>query len=304
MRPARLLAVCTVMLFAACDREPTGPDALRAPDARSYLSATAVYLVDTGPGGVTSTSSSSLFSQGATNCSPQPACSEHFQFLAGKFTLGSEATVESVQTWLNVSFAGSVTVRILPDNAGVPGATALASATYPLSSNASFAHTVFPDFNVVLQPGTYWVSFEPVANTGFHGAIQGGAEDPLPDYAFFNEGNNRWVAYSVFNQNPTLAMRIAGTPSTPPDPTETPSEMITELRTTIAGLDLAHGTRNALDATLRAALRALAVEDTGTACESLGDFLDQVRALRRKIDATDAAMLSAEATDIRAEIGC
>lgn len=303
MRFVRPLALGAALLVAACDREPTGPDTLPAP-ARPSHTLTEGYIVDTGPGGTSSIGASSLFSAGATNCSPQPDCANHFQYLGGKFTLTGEATVAAIEGWMSVGFGGSVAVKILSDNPGVPGTTLFASQTYNLASSP-YGWVVFSNYNVVLQAGTYWVTFEPVANTGFNGGMAGGAASPLADYAFYADGNNRWVTYSAFGQNPGFGIRIAGTLTTPPDPpTEDPADMIAELRASLLGLSVARGTKNALDATLRTALNALAANDDATACGALDDFMKQVRAQRKKIDTATAEALIAEATDIRTAIGC
>jgi hypothetical protein len=73
-------------------------------------------LVTTGPGGTSSIGSSSLFGTGSQTCSPQPACSASFQFLAGQFTLPSGATLDSVEGWMGPGGSGgSLAVKILTD---------------------------------------------------------------------------------------------------------------------------------------------------------------------------------------------
>ena len=62
--------------------------------------AAAQYLVDTGPGGTTTSGAAPLFASGSTTCSPQPACAAHFQYLAGQFTLSEAATISSIELWL------------------------------------------------------------------------------------------------------------------------------------------------------------------------------------------------------------
>src|SRR5260370_641463 len=174
-------------------------------------SAQPALLVDTGAG---SSAGLPLFGTGSTTCSPQPACALSFQYLAGQFTLPNGATLDSVQGWMSVGGPMSMVVRIYTDNSGVPG-TSIFSKTYGLS--ASFrAWQVFSSFNPVLAPGTYWLAFEPANGSSFQAGMPGGAPNPLPNYAFDNDGNNRYVNFSLFGQHPGLGMRVSGSTSTSP----------------------------------------------------------------------------------------
>jgi len=90
-----------------------------------------------------------------------------------------------------------------------------------------------------------------------------------------------------------------------PDDGPTPAEEIAALRQTVAGLSLAAGTKSSLDAKLRAALTALATGDVATACARMQDFIGfAISQSGKKIPAATASTLIAEATGIRADLGC
>jgi hypothetical protein len=169
-------------------------------------------LIDTGPGSTNTIGGLGLFSSGDTTCTPQPACASFFQFLAGQFTLTNRATLSSVEGWMDNISKGSIEIKIRTNSNGLPGDT-IFSKTYAPRSQSGVGWVLFEDYETILEAGTYWLTFEPVADTGFDSGMPIGAPNPLPNYAFFNEGNNRW---SNFQTPPGLGMRISGTetPST------------------------------------------------------------------------------------------
>jgi hypothetical protein len=173
--------------------------------------AAAEVLVDTGPASTSTNTAPSLFATSGTGCSPQPSCATNFQFLAGQFTLTNGATLDSVEGWMRVNAGGSLEVKIRADNNGIPGSS-IYSQTYVVGSQL-VGWALFPNYNAVLTPGTYWLTFEPVATTGFSGSMPRGAPFPLQNYAFFNEGNNRWVNNPNLVPPLTLGFRISGTSS-------------------------------------------------------------------------------------------
>jgi hypothetical protein len=257
---------------------------------------TSDLLVDTGPGGSSDIGAFSLFSSGSTTCSPQPACATFFQFLAGQFTLVREARLESVQGWMSGG-GGSIDVMIRAENGGIPGSS-IFSKTYTQGIQSGFDWVVFSSYDVVLPAGTYWLTFEPVANSGFEGSMSGGAAAPLPNYAFHSDVNNRWINFGIFGPQPGLGIRIS-------EAALTPAERIADLRTTIADLDLPTGIATSFDAKLRTALAALDAGDTALACSSLQDLMNELHALSgKKIAVAGAAILIAEVTGVRTEIGC
>jgi len=295
-----------LLCVAGCARDSTAPLSTDVQRRADVVPAVSTYLIDTGPGATTG--GSSVFSAGSTNCSPQPACASHFQYLGGKFTLANETNVESVEGWMSIAFGGSIAVHIRPDSvpptgASLPKSTSVHSAAYTVTPQVA-GWKVFSSFAVNLAAGTYWLTFEPVANSGLNGSMPGSAAAPLADYAFFADGNNRWVSFSLFGQNPALGFRIFGTQVVAPPP-DTPEDMIAELRTIISDFGLAKGTAKSLDAMLRAALDAVSAGQTSVACASLRDLINYANAQSgKKLTASQASDVSAAATSIRTELGC
>lgn len=175
------------------------------------------YLIDTGPGSSSPGSYTALISAGSTTCSPQPSCSQAFQYLAAQFTLTQAATVDTIEAWMGTSGSvGSLQVKIRADTNGLPSTEAprvlrpgsLFTRTYQMPGSFGPRWVSFAGYGAVLAAGTYWVTFEPVAGTGLSTTMPDGAPNPLAKYAFFANGNNRWVALS----NRQLGVRILGTP--------------------------------------------------------------------------------------------
>jgi hypothetical protein len=302
-RISRYVATATLaFLIAGCAGETTAPIS-REIQPRATVTPTPGYLIDTGQGGTSSIGYPSLFAAGSTGCSPQPSCASNYQFLGGKFTLTHEAMVESVEGWLNVNIAGSVAVFIRADSvpasgATVPGPRVLQTATYALT-NQAFGWKVFTNFNVDLPAGTYWLTLEPVANSQFNGGMSGGAASPLADYAFNANGNNRWVPYSAFAQNPALGMRVYGTVVV------TASDMINDLKTYVNGSSIPRPNAKKIIQKLDLALSALAANQTSAACTDMQDVIDYTNAQSvRKIAADVKASIISQSTDIRTKIGC
>jgi alpha-tubulin suppressor-like RCC1 family protein len=85
----------------------------------------------------------------------------------------------------------------------------------------------------------------------------------------------------------------------------TPAEEVSDLKSTLSGLGLASGTTKSLEAKLNSALAALEAGNTAGACAALAAFINEVNAQAgKKISASDAAALIAEATVIMGQIGC
>src|SRR5215216_2658819 len=85
-RPHLVSVSALALLAVGCARESTAPLAPELDFPAGIVQVSSTYLIDTGPAGTTSTSSSSLFSDSPT----------FGQYLGGKFTLASDANVESV----------------------------------------------------------------------------------------------------------------------------------------------------------------------------------------------------------------
>ena len=302
-RILRYAATATLaFLIAGCAGETTAPTS-REIQPRATVAPTPGYLIDTGPGGTSSIGYPSLIAAGSATCSPQPTCANNYQFLGGKFTLTREALVESVEGWLNVNLAGSVAVYIRADStpavgANVPGPRVLNTATYALT-NQAFGWKVFTSFNVDLPAGTYWLTIEPVANSGFNGGMSGGAAAPLADYAYNANGNNRWLAFSTFSQNPALGVRVYGTVVV------TASDMINDLKTYVNGSGIPRPNAKKIIQSLDLALAALAASQTSGACTNVQDAINYTNAQSvRKIPASVKTEIVSQATAIRTKIGC
>jgi len=84
-----------------------------------------------------------------------------------------------------------------------------------------------------------------------------------------------------------------------------PAEQINGLIALVQGLDLQSGTANSLIVKLQAAASGLDRGNIQTACGNLGAFLNEVNAQTAKeLTAAQAGLLIAEATRIRAVLGC
>jgi hypothetical protein len=174
------------------------------------------YLVDTGPAGTSWVGSTALFAAGNPSCSPQPSCSESFQFIAAQFTLTQASTLDEIQLWMGPGSGGSIDVKIRADFNGLPGLNApplfspnsIYSKTFALGNRFTWGWDVFSGYGAVLAAGTYWVTFEPVEDTLFDRALPSGAATPLPKYAYFTEGN---PGYFALPASYTIGVRIAGT---------------------------------------------------------------------------------------------
>jgi hypothetical protein len=88
----------------------------------------------------------------------------------------------------------------------------------------------------------------------------------------------------------------------------TPSQMISNLTTTVMGFNLVQGIASSLDAKLGAAAAALIAaraNDTGTACNQMGAFINAVQAQSGKVlTVAQANQLVAAANQIKAVLGC
>jgi hypothetical protein len=283
--------------LAACAENATAPGP--GLSVRNDVILTPAYIIDTGPGGTASVGSSAMFAAGATNCSPQPACAAHFQFLGGQFSLRRGANVTSVEGWMSVGFAGTLKVAIRADSAPAVGAhipgRSLDSATYSVASQA-YGWKAFSDFDLDLSAGNYWVTFEPVANGGFSGGMAGPSASPLPAYAYFADGNNRWLA---FTQNPGFGFRVFGATVL------TPSDQIEDLEAYVSGLGLSKPHPSKINGLLGKALNALAADQAATACGYLQDVVAYINKQGpRKIAPADATDLVSRTNAISDDIGC
>lgn len=299
LAPAALTA--TALLILACSEQTTAPSHA-IPAARYNVTSPPAYIVDTGPGGTSSIGSSALFGKGSTTCSPQPACAGHFQFLSGKFTLAHGANIQSLEAWLGVGVSGPLDVHIRTDSAPptgnhIPGHS-LHTAEYSVSPQ-SYDWKAFTSFAVTLQPGTYWVTLEVDSGSTFNGGMTGPASSPLSDYAFFADGNNRWVPFSLFSQNPGFGFRVYG------ESILTPADQIDNLMAYVSGAGLPKANVMKINGSLQKAKNALAANQTPLACDNLQDVIDYVNKQgARKISASIAGEIISRTNSIRTDVGC
>jgi hypothetical protein len=243
-----------------------------------------------------------MFAAGATNCSPQPACAANFQYLGGVFTLNTSAQVSSVEGWMSVGFAGTLGVYIRIDSTTstglhIPGHS-LNTATYSVAAQA-YGWKAFSNFNVNLSAGTYWLTFEPVANGGFSGGMTGTAASPLADYAFFADGNNRWVPFSVFNQHPAFGFRVYGSAVL------TTAQMIANAQAYVSGSGIAASLVRQINKNYQQAADAYGLGTTARACTELQAVIDYVnKQSAKKIPASVSSEIISRTNAIQTDIGC
>ena len=296
----RSISVAALLLSAACSdgaMNSVGP--LPDRSLRASLSATSTLLIDTGPGGSEIIGSRSMFAAGSSTCSPQPSCSASYQFLGAQFNLSENVRLESVEGWM-YNNTGSIDVHVRADNSGLPGAS-LYSKNYSPASHFPFTWVVFDAFVADLGAGTYWLTFEPVSGGTFSGGMSGGAASPLPKYAFLSDGNPTWaqIGSNPF-QGPELGIRIRGAVTT-----VDPAAMIAEVAGTLDGLGLPKGNLTSFNAKLKAAAAALDAGQTASACTSLQDLINAVKAQSgKKISASDASSVVAAVIEIMSAVGC
>ena len=284
----------------ACSDQPTAPGSNF--QLRNNVILAPSYIIDTGPGGTNSIGSSAMFASGSTTCSPQPACANHFQKLGGKFTLTRAANVQSVEGWMSVGVGGTLDVHIRTDSTPATGAHipghSLESVRYTVGTQA-YGWKAFASTAVSLSPGTYWVTFEPVPSGLFNGGMTGPAASPLADYAFFADGNNRWVAYSQFSQNPALGFRVFG------ETILTPSDQIVDLMAYVSGSGIPRPNASKINGSLEKANTSLGAGQTPAACAYLQDVIDYTQRQQvRKIPAVVSAEIVSKTNAIRTDVGC
>jgi hypothetical protein len=302
-RALRNLALVAAAMFAvACSDQPTAPASSSASRIRSDFVSSPGYIIDTGPSGTTSVGSSAMFASGSTSCLPQPACAAHFQFLAGKFTLTHTANVQSVEGWLSSGSTGLLDVHIRTDSAPPAGAHvpghSLHTAQYSVAAQFP-AWKVFTGFTVTLPPGTYWLAFEPTPNGGFSGGMTGTVASPLPDYAFFGDGNSGYLSFTLFNQHPAYGFRVYG------ETVITTAEQITTVMAYVSGAGLTRPIVSKINGSLQKASDAVAANQTSAACTNLQDVIDYVNKQGvKKIPTSVATEIISQTNTIRTGIGC
>ncbi|HMJ05568.1 MAG TPA: Ig domain-containing protein, partial [Chthoniobacterales bacterium] len=156
-------------------------------------------LVDTRHGSTTSTAEVALYN----TVSP----SAHlFQQLAGRFTIHDSFQITSVEGWLRARTNSTLKVVLYNEIGGLPG-NPLRSQTFTLGSASLPVHwEVFSGLTWQLPAGTYWLSFEPPANSTLDAGMVEGVPFPLSGYALFsNSSGNQWISFPA-----TLGFRVSG----------------------------------------------------------------------------------------------
>lgn len=117
-----------------------------------------------------------------------------WEFLAGEFTLTEKTTITSIEGWMHINDGGNLVAAIYTGAGTVPGSMlysspfAVAAEPYPQT-----AWRGVMGLNWVLEPGTYWVSFE---GTGSAWATMWrDSEHPLEHEAFWSSSNGYWIGY-------------------------------------------------------------------------------------------------------------
>jgi hypothetical protein len=138
------------------------------------------------------------------------------QFLAGEFTINQAETIGSIEIFTDSVWGGDFRIAIYDDDAvaGETPGTLRYSSIYPLVTNFSYDWRGVFGLNWVLNPGTYWVSFEvPEYSSGETGSLNpwiqfGGKkpENPLGNEAWWGSSNNRW--FELDDQD--MGVRIGG----------------------------------------------------------------------------------------------
>jgi hypothetical protein len=273
------------LLLTACSSELTAPVSRDLGTPARSITTTSTLLIDTGPGG---TAVGPVITGGETGAPT-------FQYLAGQITLATDTQIESVAGWMRVFAAGTMSVHIRSDNGGLPG-TDLHSQNYTRATTATFGWEVFPNFNVQLTAGTYWVTFEAAFNSGFVASMANGAANPLASYAFKGDAFPNWS--HSFGSTPTLGFQVTGHEVTP-------ESLIGDLQTFLSTTTIPSGNAQSIYSKLQTALNALAANQISTACGSLQAVINYTNAQSgKKIPTADANAIISQVTAIRTKTGC
>lgn len=135
--------------------------------------------------------------------------------------------------------------------------------------------------------------YVPAPGNGFFGFVALAPSDTM-SFTFEQSGTITNDIFQVYNPAFALAPGV-----------EDPADQIADLASYVLTLDLHDGMETSLSAQLTGALALLNGGDTAGACTKLGDFINHVRAQRgKKIPIAQANTLIADATEIRALLGC
>jgi hypothetical protein len=189
---------------------------------------------------------------------------------------------------------------------GVPKTTSLMVTGYPNPTIVGASHS----FTVTAETSC--------GNTseGYMGTIHFSSSDTaalLPaDYTFISADHGSHTFTATFNTAGTQSLTATDTTTSSITGTQSgivvksAADATNDLIAKVKNLpQVPSATKNALLAKLNATLKALKANDTATACARLQDFINLVQAQSgKKISAIAAAGLIADATQIRATLGC
>lgn len=293
------LAAAALLLISACDGQILGPERAFSPD-RPLLSSQPDdgYLVTTGTHVEDWSFWAELMSQGNGT--------EELRFVAGRFTLETSATTETVEAFMRVLSAGDLNVLIRADDGGVPG-DEVASGTYSVSVTDDAEWILFDGYDAELPSGTYWLTVEPAALGGFWAIMMSGAEQPLSEYRFRESASGGWES-APDGSSPGLGIRISGIPGE--DEVETPTsgsapEALQQLVEEVESVDLHKGARASLTGLLENAIRHFEGGRLEAACAMLQAAEQQLESQSgRQVPAATAADLKARVEEVRVLIEC
>jgi hypothetical protein len=141
--------------------------------------------------------------------------------------------------------------------------------------------------------------------TGVFGDVSGSAGDPTSVIFGLGEKNETTLTTGAGSGTEIFVAKYQND-SAPPPPPPGVNAQIDAVIVTISDTNLLpSGTKTGLTVKLQAALTALSVSDTATACSKLQDFLNQVKAQRgKKIPEGLADSLTSSVSAIRSVLGC
>jgi hypothetical protein len=204
------------------------------------------------------------------------------------------------------NFVASATGTYYTVITGVPITASLMVTGYPNPTSVGASHS----FTVAAETACGNTSLD------YMGTIHFSSSDTaalLPaDYTFTSADNGSHTFTATFNTGGTQSLTATDTTTSSITGTQsgivvkTAVDEINDLIAKVKSLpNVPHGTKTALLAKLNAALAALKKNNTATACARLQDFINFVHAQSgKKISAIVASGLIADATQIRATLGC
>jgi hypothetical protein len=117
------------------------------------------------------------------------------QWLAGEFVLDNTSTITDIEGWMQEK-PGTVTIAIRNDGGEVPGSEIYSQSFELVGPVFTLEWHGISSLSWLLNPGTYWVSFEIREGSTYDGMMGRGA-NPLLNNAYYENG--AWVPYDGTN---------------------------------------------------------------------------------------------------------